>query len=182
MADDDDVRKDDDTTSDDEQDDRAEPDWKAEARKWERRAKANGAEARKNADAANRLKETEDADRSEVEKLTARVATAEKRAVEAEAKALKAEIAQEKGLTAGQAKRLHGETREDIEADADELLEAFGGTKSDKDDTDDGRNGESSRRTPKENLRPGAANEDTEAPMDRDKADKLAASIESSGF
>lgn len=37
----------------------------------------------------------------------------------------RAEVAHEKGLTAGQAKRLVGATREDLAADADELLKEF---------------------------------------------------------
>ena len=42
---------------------------------------------------------------------------------------LRLEIAAEKGLTPAQARRLVGNTREELEADADELLEAFGAKK-----------------------------------------------------
>lgn len=72
-----------------------------------------------------KLKEFEDRDKSESEKLADKVAAAEKRADEAEARALRMEVATAKGLNAAQAKRLVGSTKEDLEADADEILEAF---------------------------------------------------------
>ena len=140
-------------------------DWKAEARKWEARAKASHAEAKANADAAKRLKEMEDADKSEVQRANEAVAAAEKRANEAEAKALRAEIAAEKGLTLSQAKRLIGSTREELEADADELLEAFKAPES-----DDKRD---LSRKPKEKLRPGASADPDPAPSGEDIAEKV---------
>jgi hypothetical protein len=62
-----------------------------------------------------------DADKTEAEKRAA----AEQRATDAEARAMRLEVASEKGLTAAQAKRLIGSTREELEADADELLTTF---------------------------------------------------------
>jgi hypothetical protein len=72
-----------------------------------------------------RLKEIEDRDKSDGEKLTERITAAEKRAEEAEHRALRLEVATAKGLTAAQAKRLVGTTTEELEADADELLTSF---------------------------------------------------------
>lgn len=69
-----------------------------------------------------KLKEYEDRDKSELEKLTDRAATADERAAAAELRSLRLEIAHEKGLTGKQAKRLIGSTREELEADADDLL------------------------------------------------------------
>lgn len=92
--------------------------WKALARKHEEQAKAN-------ADAARRLQEIEDAKKSELEKLTEAQTAAERRAAEAEQRALRLEVAAEKGLTPAQAKRLVGATKEELEADADELLASF---------------------------------------------------------
>lgn len=69
--------------------------------------------------------ERADADKTEAQKLADRATAAEKAAADAEARALRLEVAQAKGLTAGQAKRLQGSSREELEADADELLEAF---------------------------------------------------------
>lgn len=98
-------------------------DWKAEARKWETRAKDNAAKAKVNDGAAQRLKEIEDADKSEAEKATARAEAAERRAAEAEAKALRADVATEKSVPAS---LLTGSTREELEKSADALI-AFRG-------------------------------------------------------
>jgi hypothetical protein len=66
-----------------------------------------------------------DADKTEAE----RRAAAEARAEAAELRALRLEVAAEKGLNPAQAKRLVGATREELEADADEILAAFPVTK-----------------------------------------------------
>lgn len=62
-----------------------------------------------------------DADKSEAEKRAA----AEQRAASAELKATRLEVVVEKGLTAAQAKYLTGDTREELEARADEILVDF---------------------------------------------------------
>lgn len=62
-----------------------------------------------------------DADKSEAE----RRAAAEQRAQEADLRATRMEVAFTKGLTPAQAKRLVGSTREELEADADEVLKDF---------------------------------------------------------
>lgn len=61
--------------------------------------------------------------------LEERVAEIERQARESEARALRAEVANAKGLTPTQAKRLIGTTREELEADADELLKDIGAQK-----------------------------------------------------
>lgn len=94
-----------------------------------------------------KVKEYEDSTKTEQEKLTERTSAAEKDATEARAEAARLRVALRKGLTETQAKRLVGETEEDLEADADELLESF---KSDDD-------GQEPKRRPRERLRPGAA-------------------------
>lgn len=58
--------------------------------------------------------------------LEDRVAEIEKQAKDSEDRALRAEIANAKGLSATQAKRLIGSNREELEADADELLKDIG--------------------------------------------------------
>lgn len=148
----------------------------AEAAKFRKEAKANEA-------AAKRVAELENANKSEAEKLADKAAAAEERASTAELKALRLEIAHDKGLTPAQAKRLVGATREELEADADDLMETFG-AKAAKATADgvDGDEPKPSSGRPKETLRPGAANEDDESEIDRDQADKLAASIESGGL
>jgi hypothetical protein len=95
--------------------------WKKKAREQETRAKANAA-------AAAKLTEFEERDKTEAEKLAARLADAEKRALDSETQAMRLEIAGEKGLTPAQARRLMGSTREELEADADDLLDTFKST------------------------------------------------------
>lgn len=86
------------STEIEEQDSTPETDWKAEARKWESRAKENLKNARANEDAAKRLAELEEAQKTEAERVAERLAAAEKRAEELEAKAVRAEIAAAKGI------------------------------------------------------------------------------------
>lgn len=85
---------------------RAGTDWKAEARKWEQRAKENSA-------AAKRLAEIEEAQKSEAEKVAERLAKAEQAAAEAEARALRREIALEHKLSKDDAALLDAVTDED---------------------------------------------------------------------
>lgn len=73
------------------------------------------------ADLEAKLKEYEDRDKSETEKLSERVAAAEKRAADAEAKAARAEVAIVSKLTEAQASRLRGTTREELLADAEAM-------------------------------------------------------------
>lgn len=76
-------------------------------------------------DAEARLKEIEDANKSEAEKILEERdrLLAERNALQLEQ--LRREVAEEKGLTPAQARRLVGATREELEADADDVLEAF---------------------------------------------------------
>lgn len=84
------------------------------------------------ADARTKLKDLEDKDKSEGERAQSAAAAAEKRAEAAEARALRLEVATRKGLNAAQAKRLVGSTEEELEADADEILESFKPAEGDK--------------------------------------------------
>lgn len=101
-------------------------DWKAEAEKWKALARKHEKRAADNAKAAEKLQELEDADKSDMERLSSKLSEAEKRAEAAELRALRLEVAAEKGLTPAQAKRLAGSNREELEADADEIVEVFG--------------------------------------------------------
>jgi hypothetical protein len=65
---------------------KAEPDWKAEARKWEQRAKENTA-------AAKKLAEIEEANKTEAQKQAERLAEAETAAAKAKAEALRFRVA-----------------------------------------------------------------------------------------
>lgn len=115
-----------------------ETDWKAkynevlnESRKHERRARESAA----------KIQEFEDRDKTEQQKLEERAQQAEQRAVELETTATRAEVAAEKGLTNKQARRLQGSTREELEADADELLAEFPPSRSSTPDLKQGQRG-----------------------------------------
>jgi len=141
-------------------------DWKAEAEKWKRFAREWEDRAKSKVD-ADALKAAE-----------ARAEAAEGKVADLTAKALRADVARAKGLTDAQAKRLTGTTREELEADADDLLEAFGGKKPEtkeepkddpkpdaeptKDETKEEPKVETAARPPREALKPGAANGDSD--------------------
>lgn len=98
---------------------------------------------------AKKAKELEDASKSDDEKREERATSAETKAAALEREAARLRIALKKGLTETQAKRLVGDNEEELEKDADELLESF--------QDDDGGDGDGTRRTPKPRLRTGAA-------------------------
>lgn len=81
-------------------------DWKAEARKWEQRAKENKS-------ASERLAEIEEANKSEAEKAAERLANAEKAAADLESKVLRRDLAIEHKLSVADAALLDGITDED---------------------------------------------------------------------
>src|SRR5690606_27453783 len=87
-----------------------ETDWKAEARKWEARAKENS-------EAAKRLAEIEEASKTEAQKQAERMAELESKVREYETReqinSWKAEVAEATGV---QASVLAGSTKDEIEA------------------------------------------------------------------
>lgn len=106
-------------------------------------------------DARAKVKEFEDKDKSEAQKHEERATSAEQRAAEAEGSALRIEVALDKapeGMAIAQirklAKRLTGTTKEELEADADELFADFV--------PDNGGGTGSPTGRPRERLRPGA--------------------------
>jgi uncharacterized protein involved in exopolysaccharide biosynthesis len=70
----------------------------------------------------DQLKALQDKDKSDSERLTEKVTQLEKDLAAAAAKADRFEVALEKGLDMTRAKRLTGSTREELEADAEELM------------------------------------------------------------
>lgn len=71
---------------------------------------------------AKKFDEAQESNKTELEKFTERTTKAEQSALTATQRADRAEVALEKGLTPTQAKRLVGATRDEMLADADELL------------------------------------------------------------
>lgn len=101
-------------------------DWKAEAEKWKKLSRRNEAAAKSNAD---KLKQFEDQGKSESERLQEDRDTHKSRAEKAEAALRRREIAENRApehATTAQikavAKRLAGDSDDDLEQDADELF------------------------------------------------------------
>lgn len=149
------------------------PDWQAEAEKWKALARKHEGASKTNAEAAKELAKIREADKTEGQLAAERALEAEKRAVAAETTSLQLEVALDKapeGMSVAQirklAKRLTGNTREDFEADAEELFADFAPVESE-------READTPRR-PRERLRPGAV-----PPVEPEEMDpkKLAAQV-----
>jgi hypothetical protein len=143
-------------------------------RKARRKAEAEAKELR------DKVKQAEDAEKTELEKLQGQVADITKRAEAAEAKADRFEVAAAKGLSLAQARRLVGSTKEELEQDADEMATELGLKKD-----DEGKKGTEGKKDeelpqderplgrPKEELRSGASTTDDETPDTGKLADEL---------
>lgn len=75
---------------------------------------------------AEKLAEFEESQKTEAQKAQDRLEAAEKRAVELELKAVRAEVAAAKGISLDLVSKLAGSTREELEAAADALIEFRG--------------------------------------------------------
>ena len=120
---------------------------------------------------AERLQAIDDAKKSDLEKLEEKATTAEQRAAAAEASSLRLEVALDnapEGMSIAQvrklSKRLSGNTKEELEADAEELFSEFAPA---------GDDGQRPPRRPQERLRSGAAPGSSQEDDDLDP-DKLA--------
>ena len=71
------------------------------------------------------LDKLKDRDKSEQERLTERVAESERRAGVAEARLIRYEVAADRGLNLSLANAIAGETREEIEANADAIAQSL---------------------------------------------------------
>src|ERR1044072_1025931 len=92
-----------------------------------KRLRAEGASYRARAKGAEgKVRTFEDRDKTEQQRLEERAATAEGRATAAETKLMRFEIALDKGIPSRLINRLQGSTREELEQDADNLLQEFG--------------------------------------------------------
>lgn len=93
-------------------------DWKAEARKWERRAKENA----KFREAADRWAEYEKSQKPEQERMVDELDTLRKEAATAKLALLRYEVAKEKQVPLEAVRLLSGESKEELEEAADSLL------------------------------------------------------------
>lgn len=127
----------------------------AELAKWKALSRKHEAQAKANADAAQRLKQIEDAGKSETEKLQALLNEQQSKARDATVRALKLQVAADKGLSPQLAKFLPDLDEEvDMLAAADELLEASGSA---------GKGGHQPTRQPKSTLTNPLGDEDPAA-------------------
>lgn len=110
--------------------------------------KARKAAEKRAAEAEALVKAGEDAEKTEAERIQGQIADLTKQAEAATARADRFEVAAAKGLSIAQARRLVGSTREELEADADEMRSELGLDR------------EPARRAPREDLKSGASNED----------------------
>lgn len=148
------------------------PAWaRAELKKVRTEAATHRVKLRELEPLAKAHREAEDAKKSETERLTSAFNSEKSRADAAELNLMRLQVGLDKGLTAAQARRLSGKTHEELEADADELLEAFGAKKA-SDEGEPRRTGPSGR--PRERLRGGGDPDDE--PEETDPR-KLAAKI-----
>lgn len=106
-------------------------DWKAKAREWEKRAKAN-------ADAASKLAQLEESQKTEAQKLADRAVEAEKQRDALLIETLRNKVALHKGLPPELVDRLRGSTEEEMSADADALLALIPATSRPRGDVDQG--------------------------------------------
>lgn len=95
-----------------------ETDWKAEARKWEKRAK----DAQGLREAAEKWAEYEASLKPAQERLAEELAATKAEAESARTALLRYEVAAEKGIPADAVKLLNGTSREELEDAADSLL------------------------------------------------------------
>lgn len=105
--------------------------WQELARKWERQAKKNADAAREVEmlrPKAQQFDALEAASKTDLERAQAQADALQQELATTQRQALIASVALDKGLPANLARRLQGESREDLEADADELMSQFGTT------------------------------------------------------
>lgn len=134
---------------------------KVHARKWEKRAKTNAGAAAELQTVKTELEALKNTDKTDDEKAKAARAESDARTKKAETELLRLRVAMRKGLNETQAKRLVGETEEELETDADELLKTFKPAGGDGDG-----DGKQPRRRPGERIRPGTGGRDEEPPLD----------------
>jgi hypothetical protein len=137
--------------------------------------------ASENAGAAEKLKGIEDEKKSAEVRAAEKVAEADKRVAEADARVMRWEVAISKNMPVALARRLVGTTREELEADADDLLATVGGTPEGGNGGEPGKGKPATTPTPgglkarpTEKLQPGAAPAAEPVEMDPKKlADKV---------
>lgn len=122
-----------------------EPDWKAEARKHEQRAKENAAKAKQ-------YDELLESQKTEAQKLSDRAAQAEKERDEARLEALRVKVGASKRLPPDVIDLLKGDTEEELAAHADRLAEHFKASVRPSGSVDQGPRGGAPAATPRDQF------------------------------
>lgn len=122
----------------------------AEVVKWKGLSRKNETRAKENKAAADELKELKDKQLTAEQKAAQDKKDSDDRAAKAEKETLRLRVAMRMGLSDVQARRLVGETEEELEADAKDLLATFKPVKDDEEDEE----GNGTTRTPRETIRP----------------------------
>jgi hypothetical protein len=99
--------------------------WRTKAGEWEKRAKGNSRRIKELEPKASQFDALEAASKSELERAQEQTTALQAQLETTQRQALVASVALDKGLPANLARRLQGDSREDLEADADELLAQF---------------------------------------------------------
>lgn len=142
--------------------------WKAEAEKWKGLSRKHEDQSKANLAELTKLQDAADTSKTDAERAAKRLDDLESQLAASDSRAMRAEVATSKGLSAAQARRLQGATVEELEADADDLLASF--KPADKDGAADTADGSGK---PKEKMRAGATSDDG-AGEDKDVKDILA--------
>lgn len=122
----------------------------AEVVKWKGLSRKNETRAKENKAAADELKELKDKQLTAEQKAAQDKKDSDDRAAKAEKETLRLRVAMRMGLSDVQARRLVGETEEELEADAKDLLATFKPVKDDEEEEE----GNGTTRTPRETIRP----------------------------
>jgi hypothetical protein len=158
----------------------ADKDWQGEAEKWKALARKHEKAAADLKPLAEKARELEDAGKSDLERLTAELQSHQSRAQKAETDLIRLRVALRKGLSEVQAKRLLGNTEEELESDADDLLASFKPVEpappEEKAEDEEPDRDPNPRRRPQERLRPGAVPDADTEPVETDPR-KLAAMV-----
>lgn len=116
-----------DQADNDRQDPWADPDTaRSEIERLRREAASYRTEVRKLEPLALAAREAEEANKTELERATGKLAEVESTAAEARLRADRYEVAMANGLTLDQAGRLRGTTKEELEADVEQLRKDLG--------------------------------------------------------
>jgi CRISPR/Cas system-associated endonuclease/helicase Cas3 len=144
-------------------------DWKAEARKWEKRAK----DANADKELANKWREYEAAQKPAQERMAEELATTKAEAESARTALLRYEVASEKNIPTEALRLLTGSTREELEENADALIALIATQSKPKTPTPDASQGRPATEKPGQLTKEDLANMSPSEIMEAKRAGRL---------